>query len=221
MKNFTFLIIVLLFSACSGGGNYNNNHSNGNKEEEIVEDTYSAQQQGYNQGYQDGYSDGYGWKQHGVSYSDRNNYQTDDGVNAYKNGYSGGYDTGYEEGESKIIAEREEGKRNDYHNWEDEDIEGFYIELENCNSDDQADYYAREYYEGEYIEDGGRYFAKISVTSGTYEVEVGERVSEHLVQNGDTEVFIHFRWMAGLWRWDKGVMEVFGNRGTFYKHPDN
>lgn len=118
MKNSLLLILLLLFSACSVGGNYNGNSSRENKKEEIAEDTYSAQQQGYNQGYQDGYSDGYGWRQHGVSYSDRNNYQTTDGISAYKNGYADGYDSGYQEGESKIIAERqEEAKRQEQNNF--------------------------------------------------------------------------------------------------------
>lgn len=23
-----------------------------------------------------------------------------------------------------------------------------------------------------------------------------------------------------LWRWDKGIIETFGNKGTFYKNPN-
>ena len=114
MKILKFSILsIALASVLMTSCDFKKQNYNTTTEEEVslpAEDSYEAKRNGYNKGYDDGYSDGYGWLQHGVSYNDRNSYQTDDASRAYKNGYSNGYDEGYYEGESKQKAEREANK---------------------------------------------------------------------------------------------------------------
>lgn len=107
-----------------------------------------------------------------------------------------------------------------YKNWETEDIEGFYVKLDECKSDEQAEYISDQYYEGEYLEEGWDYYAKTSVNSGIYQVELGERVSNKLFKIKGTDYYIHFKWSTSLWRWDEGVMDVWNSKGTFYIKPD-
>lgn len=107
-----------------------------------------------------------------------------------------------------------------YKNWETEDIEGFYVKLDECKSDEQAEYISDQYYEGEYLEEGRDYYAKTYVNSGIYQVELGERVSNKLFKIKGTDYYIHFKWSTSLWRWDEGVMDVWNSKGTFYIKPD-
>ena len=215
MKKLLYLLLIATFFVACGKKSNSGSYDNSNTET-ITENTNSANNEGYQKGYDDGYSDGYGWKEHGYSYNDGNSYTTNEGINAYKNGYSNGYDEGYSEGENRYKAE----KMSDWHNWEDEDIKGFYVELEGCENSDQADYISREYYEGEYIEYWGRYFAKTSVNSGEFEIELGERVSSKLFAIKGTKTFIYFKWSTSLSCGDEGIIDVFASRGTFYEKPD-
>lgn len=110
---------------------------------------------------------------------------------------------------------------NDYYeNWETEDIEGFYVKLDDCKSDEQAEYISNQYYRGEYIEEGWDYYAKTSVNSGIYEVELGERVNNKMFKIKNTDYYIRFKWSTSLWKWDEGVMDVWNSKGTFYIKPD-
>ena len=220
MKKYILIsLLSTIFVACGMKSNSSSNDSVESDTETITEDTYAARREGYSKGYDDGYRDGYGWNEHGYSFDDRNNYITDDGLNAYKTGYSKGYDEGYDDGESRYLIEKEIEKKSDWHNWDVEDIEGFYVELEGCENSDQAEDISRNYYEGEYIEEWGRYFAKISVNSGDYKIELGERVSSKLFAIKVTNIFIHFKWTTALSRGDEGVIDVFGSKGEFYEKP--
>lgn len=110
---------------------------------------------------------------------------------------------------------------NDYYeNWETEDIEGFYVKLDNCKSDEQAEYISDQYYTGEYIEEGWDYYAKTSVNSGIYEIELDDRINSKMFKIRGTDCYIRFKWSTSLWRWDEGVMDVWNSRGTFYIKPD-
>jgi lipoprotein len=219
MKRIIYIVLTALFiTACNGNGSASgssNNGSSSNESEAITEDTYSAKNQGYQKGYQDGYSDGYGWRQHGVSYNDRSSDTTDEGIYAFKNGYRNGYNEGYDEGEEKIKRER----LSDWHNWDDEDVDGIYMEID-ADNDDEADYIARQYYEGEYIEEWGDYYAKISLNWREYEVTLGRRISSHLYQISGTNKYIHFKWMADVSSGDEGVLDWSGTFSSFYKKPN-
>ena len=222
VKYLSIFLTLLLLSACGGSNGSSNYSHNESTEQQIVEDSSGAKKQGYNKGYEDGYSDGYGWFQHGVSYNDRNSYQTENAQIAYKNGYSEGYDEGYDEGEAKQKAERERARLSDWHNWESEDVDGLYIYLDGVDDDDVAEYVASEHYEGEYIREGWKYFAKISHQWGEYEVTLGKRVSSNLYKIRGNDIYIHFKWgLPDVSSGDEGVLDWSGSFSSFYKKPDN
>lgn len=193
-------------------------------EEEVslpAEDTYEAQRKGYDKGYDDGYRGGYGWIQHGVSYNDRNSYQTDEASRAYKNGYSNGYDEGDSEGECKQKAERELAILSDWHNWEDEDVDGLYVYIEGVEDDDEAEYVDRERYEGEYIREGWKYLAKIDHIWGEYEVTLGYEISSDLFKIQGSDIYIHFMWgLPDVDSGDEGVLDWDVSFSSFYIKPD-
>lgn len=221
MRHNFFILLTFFLAACSSGG-YNNSQTTHSSEQTISENISSAQSEGYNKGYEDGYSDGYGWLQHGVSYNSYNNYQTEEGQNLYKRGYDNGYNEGYEEGESKQKAERERARLSDWHNWEDEDVDGLYVYLDGVEDDDVADYYAREYYDGEYIREGWKYYAKVSQTWGEYEITLGERVCSNLYKIRGKDIYIHFKWgFPDVSSGDEGVLDWSGSFSSFYKKPDS
>ena len=221
MKYLVYLIIGLIATACNGSNSSSNNYaSSETTEQQKVEDTDDAERCGYNKGYDDGYSDGYGWLQHGVSYNASNTYQTDDAQRAYKSGYDEGYNNGYDEGEALQKSEREKARLSDWHNWEDEDVDGLYVYLDGVEDDDVADYVARENYEGEYIREGWKYFAKISHTWGEYEVTLGERVCSNLYKIRGSDIYIHFKWgLPDVSSGDEGVLDWSGTFSSFYKKP--
>lgn len=223
MKNIIpCMLVILLATACNNNSRkYSDNSETSRTEELVEEDTYAAKKEGYNKGYEDGYNDGYGWFQHGVIYNDRNNYQTDDAIRAYKNGYENGYNEGYDEGEAKKKAEKERERLSDWHNWEDEDVDGLYIYLDGVEDDDVAEYIAREKYEGEYIRGGWRYYAKIDYTWGNYEVVLGERVNSKLYKVRGSDIYIHFKWLPDVSSGDEGILDWSGTFSSFYKKPDN
>lgn len=127
------------------------------------------------------------------------------------------HSTNYSGGDLYNVSEKSE--ETDFHDWDDEDIEGFYVELEGCQNSDQAEYISKEEFDGDYIEESGRFFARTSVQSGKYEIELGEKVSNKLFAIKRTNTFIHFKWMNSLSRGDEGIIDVFSSRGTFYEKP--
>lgn len=218
MRYLLILCLGIILSSCGGSSSSNSDNSY-NDETAISEDISSAQKQGYKKGYDDGYRAGYGWCQNGVYYNDQNNYQTEDGQRIYKRGYSDGYNNGYSEGEEKIKAERKAERMKDPHNWESEDVDGLYVYLEDVEDDDEADYIAREYFDGEYIREGWNYYAKISKTWGEYEITLGERISSHLYKIRGSDIYVHFKWLPDVSSGDEGVLDWSGSFSTFYKKP--
>lgn len=217
--------MIMSCVACGNNSkNSDDNEEGGGSDVPVTEDVNAAQKEGYNNGYKDGYKDGYeedGYYMRTYNYDRDNHYKTYNAGKAYIEAYRKGYPKGYEEGQEVAEEEAQKEARNrNYHNWESEDIEGFYVELEECENDDQADYYSRTYYEGEYICEWGRYFAKTSVNSGVGQVELGEKVSSKLFALKGTNLFIHFKWTTSLSKWDEGVIDVFASRGTFYLKPE-
>lgn len=230
MRYYLIILHIFILSSC-GGGSYRSTNS-GNEESSVTEGISSARQQGYNQGYDDGYRAGYGWCEHGVFYTDQNNYQTEDGQNTYKRGYSEGYDEGYNDGEAKIIAERkaereareahyaameaaaeEERRKNDFHNWEDEDVRQFYAEFSAYNDDDAKN----KHYIYKKIDD--RYFYEIDLGFDTYEVIIEYKLESKFYKVRGSNVFLEFRFEPYLYRWDEGVLDCSGSKGVFYKKP--
>ncbi|WP_443703960.1 hypothetical protein [Prevotellamassilia timonensis] len=98
--------------------------------------------------------------------------------------------------------------------WEDTDVK-IYVELEGCESIEEA-----QEYDLSAIEEDNRYFVSKSISSGTYEVEMGEKVNSRMWKVNHTNIFLKFKFNPWLWRWDKGIIETFGNKGTFYKNPN-
>lgn len=221
MKNFLILISILLLTACTGGGfsssNSGNNSSNDETSSAVSEDTYAARQQGYNEGFETGHFAGYNDYFNGANYDDSNNYSTTEGRNAYKSGYEDGYADGFRKG----IADRKADIMKDPHKWESEDVDGLYVYLDGVDDDDVADYYAREYSDGEYIREGWKYFAKVSQTWGEYEVTLGERVASNLYKIRGSDIYIHFKWgLPDVSSGDEGVLDLSGTFSTFYIKPN-
>lgn len=99
--------------------------------------------------------------------------------------------------------------------WESTDFK-IYVELENCHSLEEA-----QDYDLSAIEEDDRYFIEKSIPSGIYEVEVIEKVNSSMWKLRDTNLFLKFRYTPWLYKWDKGIIDTFAGKGTFYKNPDN
>lgn len=110
----------------------------------------------------------------------------------------------------------------DWHNWDDEDVDGLYVYLAGVDDEDQAEYISRERYEGEYVREGWKYFAKINYQWGEYDVVLGERVSSRLYKIRGNDIYIHFKWgLPDVSAGDEGVLDWSGSFSSFYKKPDN
>ena len=99
--------------------------------------------------------------------------------------------------------------------WESKDFQ-IYVELENCHSLEEA-----QDYDLSAIEEDDRYFIEKTIPSGIYEVEVIEKVNSWMWKLRDTNLFLKFRFNPWLYKWDKGIIDTFAGKGTFYKNPDN
>ena len=66
--------------------------------------------------------------------------------------------------------------------------------MEGVEDNDVAEYVARENYEGEYLREGWKYFAKINYPWGEYKVTLGERIDSDLYKVQGTDIYIHFTW---------------------------
>lgn len=223
VKYLSIIFTLLLLNACGSSNGRSNNTTEEYTEEQIVEDCDAAKKQGYNKGYEDGKNDGVGLEAHGESFDDRNSYQTEDADRAYKNGYRDGYDEGYSDGDDMAREARDNArKRNDWHNWDDEDVDGLYVLLDGVEDDDVAREIAREDYEGEYIREWGMYFAKISQPWGEYEITLGEKVCSNLYKIRGNDIYIHFKWgLPEVSSGDEGVLDWSGTFSSFYKKPDD
>lgn len=108
----------------------------------------------------------------------------------------------------------DDASRNEYwKEWDDTDFR-MYVELENCESLDEA-----QEYDYSAIEEDDRYFVPKSIPSGNYEVEVIEKVNSYMWRLNHSNIFLKFRFNPFLYKWDKGVIETFAGKGTFYKKP--
>lgn len=178
----TFLILLLLsalLAACGSGGK-NHSDSAAADRETMAEDKAAAENRGYRIGFSDGQEDGLAGSRHGQSYNDRNSYETEDLQEAYTDGYEEGYEDGYKKGGTKRLAEQEE-ERNNYKNWDDERLDGFYID-NGITEEDLADYVAREYHTGEYFEQGGVYYIETDPNWHTAKGRITACVSTDLYQ---------------------------------------
>lgn len=249
MKKFFYIIALLLLVSCNNNNpSRDYSYSNDNTESEQSSYTqppkpdYSQMyDEGYASGYQQGYEDGRIAYSYSHSYNDYSNY-SGEAQSRYESGYKNGYDEGYNIGkaefddgaeerlayakqkvESILLQQQQEyieqQKEQDYHNWENDEIKAFYIELEGCESEEQAEEISYNYL-GDYIEEWGRFFTRITVKNGTFEAEVGEKVTGKLFKIKGTDVYMLFRYLPNVDKWDEGVLEVWGNKGTFYKKPN-
>lgn len=98
--------------------------------------------------------------------------------------------------------------------WDDTDFQ-IYVELEGCESIEEA-----EEYDYSAIEEDDRYFVPKTISSGTYEVEVIEKVNSRMWRLNHTNIFLKFKFNPFLYKWDKGIIDTYGGKGTFYKNPD-
>ena len=204
-------------------------------------------EQGYKDGFSGlAYKSGYNDKWTFYSTESENEILQEYHSKGYKIGYDRGYTRGKKEYDSKHKAVQTNGSSGsqysevvtaqstpntysppstssgttDFHDWEEDEIRAFYVEIEDCESDEQAEYISNQYYLGDYIEEYGRYFARTSVKSGTYEAELGEKVTSKLYKIRGTDVFMLFKWLPNASKWDEGVLEVWSNKGSFYKKPN-
>ena len=52
---------------------------------------------------------------------------------------------------------------------------------------------------------------------GVYEVEVGDNPSSSLWQIKGSNIYMKFRYIPYLYRWDEGILEVYYGSGVFYE----
>ena len=226
MRHFFYLLFILLLVSCKGHkGAINLNeteeerdsfivrsrevqNSDDINEDEESSSTYSSDNShsGERESYRKFYYDGNGELIY-IAYSpeDAEHYE------ASRMSSSNVQNVQYEDRNSGTI---------DYHDWNKTDIEGFYIELDNCRSSEEAEEISNEYYEGDYIEDFGRYFAKTSVQSRNgVDIELGERINSKFFHVRGSKLFVLFKWYEGYSRSDKGKADIWNSKGVFYKMP--
>ena len=94
-----------------------------------------------------------------------------------------------------------------YKEWDDHDVVRFYkkIDLDSYSLDS----------EGEEID---VVYVPTKVEDGVYEVEV-YKISYKLYRIQGTNIYMFFRYSPYLYSYDKGILEVSYNSGTFYEKP--
>lgn len=98
------------------------------------------------------------------------------------------------------MQEQQEKMEPEYKKWDNHDVKGVYIEVED---EDDAD-----------IEENGRYFQKYRrLSSDIYEVEVSEKVSSKLWKIKGTKFFMFFRYNPYLYKYDEGILDWGGYDG--------
>ena len=104
-------------------------------------------------------------------------------------------------------------ENSEYKDWENEEVVGIYKEI--------SVYEAMDYGYSEEFEDGDetRYFTKVRLDEGLYEVEVKEKVSSRFWSINYTRYFMKFRYNPYLYKYDEGVLDWNGYDGIFYKEP--
>lgn len=104
-------------------------------------------------------------------------------------------------------------ENSEYQDWENEEVVGIYKEI--------SVYEAMDYGYSEEFEDGNetRYFTKVRLDEGLYEVEVKEKVSSRFWGINYTRYFMKFRYNPYLYKYDEGVLDWNGYDGIFYKEP--
>ena len=104
-------------------------------------------------------------------------------------------------------------ENSEYQDWENEEVVGIYKEI--------SVYEAMDYGYSEEFEDGDetRYFTKVRLDEGLYEVEVKEKVSSRFWSINYTRYFMKFRYNPYLYKYDEGVLDWNGYDGIFYKEP--
>lgn len=104
-------------------------------------------------------------------------------------------------------------ENSEYQDWENEEVVGIYKEI--------SVYEAMDYGYTEEFEDGNetRYFTKVRLDEGLYEVEVKEKVSSRFWSINYTRYFMKFRYNPYLYKYDEGVLDWNGYDGIFYKEP--
>ena len=233
MKKLLYLFLLLIFASCGNKSNSDSSNNATNPESDDNSVYYAdIAIEGYNTGYEHGANDGWN-DNYKSSFTLSCNFKA--GKAAYNKELAKRTETArqvLEEYESSNVTVSTTSTPNtysspntstaetDFHNWEEDEIRAFYVEIEDCESDEKAEYISNEYYLGEYIQEGYRYFAKTSVKNGTYEAEVGEKVSSKLFKIKGTDVFMLFKWLPNASKWDEGILDVWANKGSFYKKPN-
>ena len=100
-----------------------------------------------------------------------------------------------------------------YTEWEEHDVVGLYVEI----SISEAKNYGFDEVYGEGSD--ARYFEKVRIDSGVYEVEVYNKVDSRFWGIRGTKLFMKFRYNPYLYNYDEGVLEWDGYDGTFYEKP--
>ena len=187
----------------------------------------------YRHGYTMGVFAGYNDKKNGYGY--KSSYDDDypfggEWREYYQRGYAEGYNKGYFQEQTTIVVREDYNSDYDYSDtyinssedeseseywkkWDDSRIT-IYAELEGCESIEEAEDY--DYYA---IEEDGRFFVPLTIPSGTYKVEVTERVNSKMWRLDRKNIFIKLNNYLSLSRLDEGVLDTYGGRGTFYKKP--
>lgn len=101
----------------------------------------------------------------------------------------------------------------EYQKWEHEDVVGIYKEISKYEA--QKEGYDISYEDISEV----RYFNKVRLDEGLYEVEVYEKVDSKFWSVHYTQYFLRFRYNPFLFKFDEGILDWNGYDGVFYKKP--
>lgn len=101
----------------------------------------------------------------------------------------------------------------EYKDWDHEDVVGIYEEISAYEAFDYG--YDMKFEDGDNV----RYFSRVRIKSGVYEVEVKEKIDSKFWGIAYTSYFMKFRYNPYLYRYDEGILEWDGYDGVFYKEP--
>ncbi|KAA4200322.1 hypothetical protein F3D20_26160 [Bacteroides ovatus] len=98
----------------------------------------------------------------------------------------------------------------EYKNWEEYDIEGFYIIAKSK---------AEAKISKNVLREGADYYILTEMDDQVFPSGVSKKITPKLYKLKDTEIYIFFSFPPFLFDADNGMIEIKDNKGTFFKKP--
>lgn len=174
----------------------------------------TAYKNGYRDGYEEGYEEG---KSRIIAEREQNFYiyHNDNGEVYISHSQAEEDEYQRRKAQQEAYRQQEEARqRNDFHNWENEDVVKFYAQFSAYNDEDAE---SKHYF---YKEVDGLYFYSIELGFDAYEIEIEKKVASKFYKVKGSNVYLEFRYEPYLYKYDEGVLDCANSSGTFYKKPD-